>query len=109
LYNIFSTPGALMRFAREERLRAPLTGLLVAGTLPGVIVGAIVRVEWLSNSRDFTFVAAGVLLPLGLWLLLGGQRMTRPQPSQSRRLRGGVWVLALVVGVVGGIYGIGGG
>lgn len=109
LYNIFSTPGALMRFAREERLRAPLTGLLVAGTLPGVIVGAIVRVEWLSNSHDFAFVAAGVLLPLGLWLLLGGQRMARPQPAQSRRLRAGVWALALVVGVVGGIYGIGGG
>ena len=109
LYNIFSTPGALMRFAREGRMRAPLTGLLVAGTLPGVIIGAIVRVEWLSNSRDFEFVAAGVLLPLGLWLLLGSQRIARPQPAESRRLRGGVWTLALVVGVVGGIYGIGGG
>jgi len=109
LYNVFSTPGALMRFAREGRLRVPLTGLLVAGTLPGVIVGAIVRVEWLSNPRDFAFVAAGVLLPLGLWLLLGSQRMPRPQPAGSRRFRGAVWVLALVVGVVGGIYGIGGG
>jgi hypothetical protein len=109
LYNVFSTPGGLMRFAREGRLRAPLSGLLVAGTLPGVIVGAIVRVEWLSNSRDFTFVAAGVLLPLGLWLLLGSQPIPREQPAVSRRLRGAVWALALVVGVVGGIYGIGGG
>jgi hypothetical protein len=109
LYNIFSTPGALMRFAREERLRSSLTGLLVAGTLPGVIFGAIVRVQWLSNSRDFEFVAAGVLLPLGLWLLLGSQRIPRPRPSESRRLRRGVWTLALIVGVVGGIYGIGGG
>ena len=109
LYNVFSTPGALMRFAREGRLRAPLAGLLVAGTLPGVILGAIVRVEWLSNSHDFTFVAAGVLLPLGLWLLLGSQRIPRERPVVSRPLRGGVWALALVVGVVGGIYGIGGG
>jgi uncharacterized protein len=102
LYNVFSTPGALMRFAREGRLRAPLTGLLVAGTLPGVIVGAIVRVQWLSSSRDFAFVAAGVLLPLGLWLLLGSQRIARLQPAESRRLRGGVWTLALVVGIGGG-------
>jgi uncharacterized protein len=109
LYNVLSTPGALMRFAREGRLRAPLSGLLVAGTLPGVIAGAIVRVEWLANSRDFTFIAVGVLLPLGLWLLLGSQRIPREPRPQTRCLRVGVWMLALVVGVVGGIYGIGGG
>jgi len=109
LYNVFATPGALLRFAREGRLRAPLTGLLVAGTLPGVVVGAIVRVQWLSNAHDFTFVAAGVLLPLGLWLILGGQPMPREQPGMTRRLHLLVWALALLVGVVGGIYGIGGG
>lgn len=108
LYNVFATPGALIRFAREGRLRAPLAALLVAGTLPGVIAGAIVRVEWLSNSRDFTFIAAAVLLPLGLWLLAGSQPMPREREI-TRRLRFWVWVLALVVGVVGGIYGIGGG
>ncbi|HEY4824982.1 MAG TPA: sulfite exporter TauE/SafE family protein [Solirubrobacteraceae bacterium] len=109
LYNVLSTPGALMRFARESRLRTPLTGLLVAGTLPGVVLGAIVRVEYLSDSRDFMFVASGVLLPLGLWLILGSQRIPRSRPAASRRLRGAVWALAIVVGVVGGIYGIGGG
>jgi uncharacterized membrane protein YfcA len=109
LFNVFSTPGALLRFGREGRLRGPLTGLLVAGTLPGVIVGAIVRVQWLSSSHDFAFVAAGVLLALGLWLVLGGQSIPRERPAVSRRLRASVWALALVVGVVGGIYGIGGG
>ncbi len=108
LYNVFATPGALMRFGREGRLRSPLAGLLVAGTLPGVIVGAIVRVEWLSNSRDFTLIAAGVLLPLGLWLLTGNQPIQHER-TITPRLRRWVWVLALVVGVVGGIYGIGGG
>jgi uncharacterized membrane protein YfcA len=108
LYNVFATPGALVRFGREGRLRSPLAGLLVAGTLPGVIVGAIVRVDWLSNSRDFTFIAAGVLLPLGLWLLTGNQAIPRER-TITPRLRRWVWVLALVVGVVGGIYGIGGG
>lgn len=108
LYNVFATPGALMRFAREGRLRAPLAGLLVAGTLPGVIAGAVVRVEWLSNSRDFAFIASGVLMPLGLWLLAGSQPIPREREI-TRRLRAYVWMLALLIGVVGGIYGIGGG
>ena len=43
--------------------------------------------EWLSSSRDSTFIAAGVLLPLGLWLLLGSQPIPREQPAVSRRLR----------------------
>lgn len=109
LYNVFSTPGGLLRFARERRLRAPLSGLLIAGTLPGVIAGAIVRVQWLSDSRDFTFVAAGVLLPLGLWLALGSQPIPRERAEVTPRLRGWLWTLALLVGLVGGIYGIGGG
>jgi hypothetical protein len=45
-----------------------------------VLAGSIIRVELLSGSRAFTFVAAGVLLPLGLWLLLGSQRRARPRP-----------------------------
>jgi len=109
LYNVLSTPGALMRFGREGRLRGPLAGLLLAGTLPGVIVGAVVRVEWLSNSQDFTLVASGLLLALGLWLGLGSQPVPREQPALSRSLRGALWALALAVGVVGGVYGIGGG
>ncbi len=108
LYNVFATPGAMIRFGREGRLRSPLAGLLVAGTLPGVIAGAVVRVEWLSNSRDFTFIAAGVLLPLGLWLLIGNQAIPRER-TITPRLRRLVWALSLIVGVVGGIYGIGGG
>lgn len=109
LFNVFSTPGALIRFARERRLRSPLAGVLVAGTLPGVIAGAIIRVQWLSGGRSFTLVVASVLLPLGLWLALGSRPLPREQPVASSRLRALVWGLALVVGVVGGIYGIGGG
>ena len=109
LFNVLSTPGALMRFGREGRLGGPLTKLLVAGTMPGVIVGAIIRVRWLSNSHDFTLLAAGVLLPLGLWLMLGGQSTAPERPAPTRRVRALTWLLALVVGTVGGIYGIGGG
>jgi hypothetical protein len=85
-------PGGLLRFWRERRLFNALSALLIVGTLPGVVVGAIIRVEYLSGGRAFTFIAAGMLMPLGLWLLLGL-----------------ISLLALAVGVVGGIYGIGGG
>jgi uncharacterized protein len=109
LFNVAAVPGGLMRFRRERRLSNPLTGLLVAGTLPGVIVGAIIRVDWLSGGRAFEFVAAGVLLPLGLWLVLGSQHLERPRPTPSASTRCWIWLLSLVVGTVGGIYGIGGG
>jgi hypothetical protein len=94
-----------MRFGREGRVRSPLAGLLVAGTLPGVIVGAIVRVQWLSNSRDFTFIAAGVLLSLGLWLLTGNQSITARAHDHATTSPMGVGART----VVGGIHGIGGG
>lgn len=109
LFNVVSVPGGLLRFWHERRLTSPLSGLLIAGTLPGVIAGAIIRVELLSGARTFMFIAAGVLLPLGLWLLLGAQRITPSRPEPSHRVRGLICVLALVVGTVGGIYGIGGG
>jgi hypothetical protein len=109
LFNVASTPGGLLRFAQERRLRSPLTRLLVAGTLPGVIAGAIIRVRFLSGSQAFTFVAAGVLLPLGLWLILGAQSIPRDRPRPSARTGRVIWALALLIGTVGGIYGIGGG
>jgi uncharacterized membrane protein YfcA len=109
LFNVAATPSGLLRFWHERRLSAPLSGVLLAGTLPGVIIGAVLRVEMLYGSRAFTFIAAGVLLPLGLWLLVGARSLpsTRPPPSPlARRM---IWLLALMVGTVGGIYGIGGG
>jgi uncharacterized membrane protein YfcA len=108
LYNVVATPGALLRFAREGQLWGRLTMLLTLGTLPGVVIGAVVRVEFLSGPQTFLLVISGVLLPLGAWLLLA--RPSRPQRNSSSAAPGrGVTALALTVGVVGGVYGIGGG
>jgi uncharacterized protein len=109
LYNVAATPGGLLRFWHEHRMLSSLTALLVAGTLPGVVIGAVIRVELLSSSHAFMWVAAGVLLPLGVWLIVGSQRV----PSRRPRPTGAALVLipltALAVGCAGGIYGIGGG
>lgn len=109
VFNVFAVPGGVLRFWREGRLLNSLSGLLIAGTLPGVVIGAIVRVEYLGGSYAFMLIAAGVLMPLGLWLILGSQRMARPRPEPGRTGRRLISLLALAVGVVGGIYGIGGG
>ncbi len=45
LYNVVATPGALCRYWRQRQTGGRLTRLLILGTLPGVIVGSIVRVE----------------------------------------------------------------
>lgn len=109
LFNVASTPGGLLRFYQEQRLFSPLTRLLVLGTLPGVVGGAVIRVELLAGARAFMFIAAAVLFPLGLWLILGAQRIPRDRPPPSRRSSRIIWLLAVLVGTVGGIYGIGGG
>ena len=72
-------------------------------------MGAIIRVQLLSGDRAFQLVAAGVLLPLGLWLVVGSQRIAPARPEPTRRGRCAIWLLSLLVGTVGGVYGIGGG
>ncbi|WP_422664541.1 TSUP family transporter [Streptomyces mirabilis] len=109
LFNVIAGPGALWRYSRSGALRGQLTRRLVAGTLPGVIFGAVIRVFALPGPTVFRLLIAGLLLPLGLWLCA---RTLRPAPERAaagepsaRTVTG----LALVVGIVGGIYGIGGG
>ena len=109
LFNVTATPGALVRFRQERRLRTPLTALLVAGTLPGVLIGAFLRVQLLSSRTATMLIAAGVLLTIGLWLALGAERMPRRRRPNSPRGGRAVWMFAVVVGIVGGLYGIGGG
>lgn len=108
LYSVVATPGGLLRYWQAGSLRERLARILVLGTLPGVVVGAIVRVEWLSGPRAFLVVVAAVLLPLGSWLATAGSR-PRSRRAAVRPSARGVIPLALAVGVVGGIYGIGGG
>ncbi len=52
LYNLIAIPGALLRFHREERLTGPLMRLLILGTLPGVVAGALIRVKLLARDRE---------------------------------------------------------
>jgi uncharacterized protein len=110
LYNVVSTPGALYRYWRQGQTGGRLALLLIAGTLPGVIAGSVIRVKLLPSAHVFDLVVAAVLIPLGIGLALA--RSTRPagrgRPARQIPVPALV-VLAIAVGCVGGIYGIGGG
>jgi uncharacterized protein len=110
LYNVVATPGALYRYWRQGQTGGRLALVLIAGTLPGVIAGSVIRVRLLPGPHVFGLVVAAVLVPVGIWLVL-----TRPaptgEPGRPMRLIPAplLVVLAATVGCVGGIYGIGGG
>lgn len=105
LYNVVAAPGALLRYRGAGHLGGPLTRRLVACTVPGVVVGATIRVLVLPGPGAFRIVAGIVLIAIGTWLL---QRTLRPREHRALSERH-ISLLALGVGVVGGIYGIGGG
>jgi uncharacterized membrane protein YfcA len=108
LFNVVATPGGLLRYRRRGGLASPLTRVLLLGTLPGVVLGAVIRVFAVPGVQVFRLLAAAVLLPLGVWLWVGTLRPAPPRqrPAPSNRA---ITALSLGVGVVGGIYGIGGG
>jgi uncharacterized membrane protein YfcA len=105
LYNLVATPGALLRYWRAGALDARLTRQLLVGTVPGVVIGSMVRVYAAPGDREFRFLAAAVLLSLGVWLCTGRGIRARPGWTAGRSLA----IAGLLVGVVGGVYGIGGG
>jgi uncharacterized membrane protein YfcA len=104
LYNVIAVPGALLRYRRQGQLGGSLTRRLVAGTLPGVVLGAVLRVYLLPGAGVFRLLLAALLLPLGVLVLLRGTL-----PTGLRLGERGITVLAFAAGTAGGIYGIGGG
>jgi uncharacterized membrane protein YfcA len=110
LYNIIATPGALYRYWRQGQNGGRLALVLIAGTLPGVIAGSVIRVKLIPGPHVFDLVVAAVLIPLGCWLALSRPPRTDTPGFHVRPIPAPVLVaLATVVGCVGGIYGIGGG
>ncbi|WP_371524807.1 sulfite exporter TauE/SafE family protein [Streptomyces sp. NBC_01283] len=108
LFNVVAGPGALWRYRRDGALRGALARRLITWTLPGVIAGAAIRVFALPDPDVFRILVAAFLLPLGTWLCLRTLRPAR-RPDAAEPSAPALAALALTVGVVGGIYGIGGG
>ncbi len=158
LFNIVAIPSGVYRYWKEGRMVWPLAAVVVLGTLPGVFIGALVRVAWLPDPAHFKLFAAAVLLYIGLKMTRDllrktsgsgnanaerrfqemvrrhGAEKTEPERAAAsdqktvqvthfnlKRLGytfhaeafdvslWGIFSLSFVVGIVGGIYGIGGG
>lgn len=75
--------------------------------MPGIILGAIIRVFLASGPTVFRILAASVLIPLGIWLLTATRTGPTNRPVAPRTIT--ALALALGIGIVGGIYGVGGG
>lgn len=127
IFNIVACPAGVFRYAREGRLLLPLTLFIVMGTLPGVFIGALTRLTLLSRLDYFLFFVALVLIYLG-WRLSTAKKGGQASQGTCRILsfspRGFSFrfgdetysaksahliALSLGVGLVGGIYGVGGG
>lgn len=143
VYNVVAIPSGVLRYIREKRMVWPLAGTVAAGTLPGVFIGALVRVTCLPDPKPFKLFAAGVLLYIGGRLIF--ELLKKPARKNACASRGivssdvrpdfvvavtefswrrivytfqcetytcstpGIFALSLIVGILGGIYGIGGG
>lgn len=153
VFNVVAIPSGVYRYWREGRMVWPLTWIVVFGTLPGVFIGAMVRVLYLPDPKHFKLFAACVLLYIGFKMVADLLKKTKTgtkNGSESRfqemvRSGGikrsganvlpattvthfnlkrlgftfynetydvsfwGIFLLSFIVGIVGGIYGIGGG
>lgn len=137
VFNLIAIPSGVYRFICEGRMLWSLNWVIVAGTLPGVGIGYYVRVYHLPDPAVFRIFAGTVLLYLSLRLLwdLAPRRRSRPRsgpgmaPGSVARTISfsplrvsftfgsdtysfslpAMALLAFVVGIIGGTYGIGGG
>lgn len=139
LFNIVAIPSGVYRYIKEGRMVWPLTWAVIIGTLPGVFLGSIIRIKYLPDPVSFKRFAALVLLYIGIRLLRdifrgfspAAKKIPREFSSRDAKVSGQRFTLntisfifnnkkyqvatlpliglCIVVGIVGGIYGIGGG
>jgi len=69
IFNIVAIPSGVHRYIREGRMAWPLTWVIILGTLPGVLIGAIIRIKYLPNPRAFKLFIGCVLLYIGVRML----------------------------------------
>ncbi|MGA2960606.1 MAG: sulfite exporter TauE/SafE family protein [Candidatus Korobacteraceae bacterium] len=135
VFNLIAIPAGVYRYWREKRILWPLVLIVIAGTTPGVIAGGFIRLSVLADAGRFKAFVGCVLLWVGLRMVAdifkSRNKVDAPGVQGESRVRlvkftarelvfefhqqryrcspGGIFVLSLVVGLVGGIYGIGGG
>ncbi len=77
VYNIVAIPSGVYRYIREGRMAWPLAAIIIAGTLPGVLIGYYLRVLYLPDPRAFKLFVGCVLFCIGGHLLYETTRLSR--------------------------------
>ena len=139
VFNIVAIPSGAYRYIREGRMLWPLTWAVIIGTLPGVFIGAWIRIKYLPDPKNFKLFVGLVLCYIGFRLLmdviknrgrkkvpirkqsLDERHTLRLVESTLRQVKFDydgethrfsppmVYSICFLVGIIGGIYGIGGG
>lgn len=112
VFNLVAIPGGVWSYIHEKRMDWRLASIVAVGTLPGLLAGWWLRVHWLLDPRSFKFFVGLVLLGLAIRLLCaqaGSGMSSRATAGHGERRQMLILLLALVIGIVGGAYGIGGG
>lgn len=139
VFNIVAIPSGVYRYIKEKRMLWPLATAIIIGTLPGVFIGAWVRIEVLPDPKNFKVFAGFVLLYIGWKLLKDMISKNRTKKDNGRQINATdfeslsvmessfnrvvftfsgkkyvytpltIYIICFIVGIIGGIYGIGGG
>lgn len=108
VYNLVATPGAVIRYWRSGAVDWSVARAACAGTLPGMVAGALLRVGPLASAARFRWVVSVVLGALAVSLT--ATTLRRGAQTPERRPQDRVIALAgAAAGLVGGVYGVGGG
>jgi uncharacterized protein len=109
LYNVVAAPAGATAYLRRGGVDGALLRGLLAGALPGMVLGVGLRSTWLADADQFAWPAALVLGGLGARLVRDGFGRARPV-AVRHELPGRARLAAIgaTAGFVGGIYGIGG-
>src|SRR5210317_355911 len=68
LFNVTGTPGGVYRYIKECRFAWPVALIIVAGIIPGVLIGYHIRILYLPDPGTFKLFVGVVLMLLSLKL-----------------------------------------
>lgn len=135
LFNVAGTPGGVYRYIKEGRLVWPIAITIVTGIIPGVLIGYYLRVKYLPDPRAFKLFVGLVLMYVAFRLIkevwtnktkiaadicglkdkvvnfsIGFKKIRFDFKGVTYSIHSiGFFMLSFAVGIIGGIYGIGGG
>ena len=86
VFNIIAIPSGVYRYIREGRMAWPLAWIIILGTLPGIFIGAAIRVSYLPDPKHFKVFMGFVLLYMALRLVLDLRAKTGQEKSKTEEI-----------------------